>query len=246
MYSNLDEITKGFEARAKQAGDQNTWVGILKAKQNEKEDIKLLSKLNQIVGGMPDAEKTKLCKRFSDIIPHSAQKYDREYNDQFLEALVEILGWGWLKEKYLQHTPCFTMGTPDLLVKDNSDQVVAAMECKKIRTSDEDRDYYKNHQGEVKRVKDSLLSDDRNQNPLFRKLKDTLNTAERQVNQSNATDKFIFLDLSFDTPLMFADLKKPVICLLLKFASELCERGITLVSFEQYQMDKLITGSGPP
>jgi len=239
----LNQVTSSFEEKAKKLACGNS-AWIFRGKSIG--DQPLLTKLDTVVANMPNTEKTKLRERFSDIIPGTAKKYVREYDDQFLEALVETLGWSWLKERYSRHTPCFTMGTPDLLVKDGSGHVIAAMECKKIRSSDEDRNYYKNKQGTAQTVKNSLTSSDYDENPFLRKLVYTLSKAKTQVNHSDAPDKFIFLDLTFDTPLMFPVLKEPIICIILRIASELCKDGIRLVSFEQFQVEKPITGGGLP
>lgn len=238
MWDNLNQVNKRFEEKAKQIGGCNAWI--FKAKKDQ--DSKILAKLDVTVGNMQHSERAKFKKRFTCIIPDNATSYIREYDDQFLEALVEILGWGWLKDRYPPYTPQFTLGTPDLLVKDNSGQMVAAMECKKIRSSDEDRDYYKSHQGEARPVRNSLTSDDYAKNPFLRKLVDTLCKAKEQVSQSGAPDKFIFLDLTFDTLLMFPVLKGPMICAILRIASELCKNGIYLVSLEQFQVEEANLG----
>lgn len=243
MYDNLNRVTSDFEGKAKNLDyDSRAWI--FKAKSIENHPI--LTKTDTVVANLPNTEKIKLKKRFSDIIPDNAVKYVREYDDQFLEAMVEILGWSWLNERHSRYTPFFTMGTPDLLVKDNSGYVIAAMECKKIRSSDEDRDYYKNKQGTVQKVKDSLTSSDHDKNPFLRKLMDTLSNAKKQVDNSDALEKFIFLDLTFDTQLSFPVLREPIICEILRIASELCKDGVRLVSFEQFQMEHPITGGRLP
>ncbi|MBI2851749.1 MAG: hypothetical protein HYX84_01420 [Chloroflexi bacterium] len=243
-YWNLNQITCGFEKKAEKLAGSSSAL-ILKGKTVDNQP--LLTKLDTIVANIPNTERTKLKKRFSDIIPDRAVEYVREFDDQFLEACVEALGWGWLKERYPSHYLNFNHPkSPDLLVKDKADQVIAAMECKKIRTSDEDRDYYKHKQGQVLEVKYGLTSSNYDENPFLRKLVDTLSRAEEQISHCGARNKFIFLDLTFDTPLEFAVLKEPTICEVLRIASELCKNGIRLVSFEQYQVEKPITGGGLP
>ncbi len=239
MYDNLNQVISGFQKKAKQIGDGNARIFRAMKEPNNPP----FPKLDNIIQEMPGSEKKTFSARFTEIIPASAQSFEREYVDHFLEACVEVLGWGWLKDRYPLYMPCLTMGTPDLLVKDNSEHVIAAMECKKIRTSDEDRDYYQNKQGTAQKIKDSLTSSDIIQNPFLRKLQDTLGKAEQQVNHSDATDKFIFLDLSFDTPLMFSILKEPVICSISHLARELYKKRIRLVSFEQYNVEEPITGA---
>ena len=198
---------------------------------------------------MPNAEKKKFNKRFSDIIPDSAQQYVREYDDQFLEAAVEILGWGWLKDRYPSNAPQFTLGTPDLLVKNNSGQVIAAMECKHKRHSEFEANWLQHPQNKIitGTVDDRLISSDYNANPFLRNLVDTLCKAEKQLNETKDSHKFIFLNLSFDTQVSALDeQKRGVVCLISRLEAELCQRGIALVSFEQFQVDRLITGAGLP
>lgn len=91
-----------------------------------------------------------------------------------------------------------------------------------------------------------LTLSDSNENPFLHNLKDTLLKAEQQVNQTAASNKFIFLDLSLDVPFMFPELKRQLVCSILEVAAELCQRGVTLVSFEQFQVDNLITRAGLP
>ena len=131
MYNNLSQVTNVFETKARNiAYGDSAWI-FKGMKSQLDENNQLVAKLDEIIGKVPYSDKVKLKTRFKNIVPDNALQYVREYDDQFLEALVEILGWGWLGETYSRHTPCFTIGTPDLLVKDGSNHVIAAMECRR-------------------------------------------------------------------------------------------------------------------
>ncbi|MGD0854539.1 MAG: hypothetical protein ABSA18_01885 [Dehalococcoidia bacterium] len=249
MYDHFYQVTSGFEEKAKKlACGSNAWI--FKARKDRHNKTKqLLEKLDNIVGEMPDSERAILKTKFTKIVSDKNQKYIRKFDDQFLEVLVELLGWGWLKDRYPIYTPYFASAPdPDLLVKDGSDQVIAAMECKKKEHSKEEACWLQHHLGEVitGTVEARLTSPDSNQNLLLRSLRCTLSEAVDQVNRIEAPEKFVFLDLSLDVPFMSPELKRQLVCLILGLALELCQKGILLVSFEQYQVDRPITGAGQP
>lgn len=62
--------------------------------------------------------------------------------------------------------------------------------------------------------------------------------------KSEAVHKLIFLNLSFDLQLQLQ--KREITCLISTIASEMRGRSVVLVSFEQFQADKLITGAELP
>ena len=62
---------------------------------------------------------------------------------------------------------------PDIVIWDNAGNPIAAMACKKIRTSDEDRKYFKYHQGEARDVVHKTTSPEPDDNPFLKKLGDT-------------------------------------------------------------------------
>lgn len=233
-YDNLQLVTSGFEEKARRIGSGQAWI--FKAKSSQRNEYRsLLTKLDRIVGGMPDIERDKLTKRFSDIIPVSAQQFKEEYDNQFLDALVEVLGWGWLHDKYPSCKVQFSE-PPDLVVQDDAGKAIAAMACKKIRISDEDRTYFEKHQAKTKPVKDSITSPDCTENPFLGKVMDTLRKAEEQLGEVETSDKFIFIDFSWD---MSALIQKPQVEDLTKrLAAGLQGRSIKLIAFEYYQVDK--------
>jgi hypothetical protein len=233
MYVNLESVTNGFEEKAKKL-ERGSNVWIFRANQ-DKGDRLLLEQLDKIVSEMTDSERGKLKTKFTKIVFNNAQKYRSEFNDQFVEVLVGLLGWGWLKKNYRGYAPSFA-NTPDLLVKDNSGRVRACMECKRIRTSDQDRAYFANQQGTTKRVNDDLAF-------FSNKIKYTLDKAEEQVNKIAACHKLIFLSLSLDIDVGLIDeQRRRVVCLLSKFATDLGQRDVVLVSFEHFEVEKPITG----
>lgn len=242
MYDNFNQITRGFEEKVRKLtfGD-GALIFKLKSLQGILQVNTLMAKLDGTSAKMPDAEKTKFITRFSDIIPNGATNHIQEYDDQFNAALVEFLGWGWLKEMYPSHNPQFNHPkSPDLLVYNNDNDTVAGMECKHIRTSDEDRDYFKRQPRARTANLTTLYSLNASENPFLRKLKDTLCQAEKQVNQSRAKEKFIFLDLSLDVVYMPFGINT----LIAHLVSDLNNKGINLYAFKQFQVDKPITGTG--
>ncbi len=243
MYDNFNQITRGFEEKVKKltSGD-GALIFKLKSLQGILQVTTLMTKLDGTAAKMPDAEKIKFIARFSEIIPNDATNRIQEYDDQFNEALVEFLGWGWLKERYPAREPTFNHpNSPDLLVYNNDNDTVAGMECKHIRTSDEERKYFIRQQWKAGVANlTTLYSLNTSENPFLRKLKDTLCKAEKQVNQSRAVEKNIFLDLSLDKEYMPFGINT----LIAHLVSDLNKKGINLYAFEQFQVDKPITGNG--
>lgn len=239
MYDNLNQVTSSFEERAKKlACGSNAWI--FKAKKDKHNETRqLLEKLDNIIGKMPASEGAILKTKFTKIISDKKQRYIRKFDDQFLEVLNELLGWGWLKDRYPKYTPHFADAPdPDLLVKDESSQIIAAMECKKKEHSEEEA-YWLKHPWQMKEGQGGVEA---SQNPLLRILRCTLSEAEDQVNRTVAPDKFVFLDLSPDVPFMCPELERQLVCSIRGLASELRQKGIQLISFNQYQVDRPITG----
>ncbi len=240
MYYNLQRVTSGFTDKAKEISQQTWLSSTMDSPKNEAK--KLLSKLENTIKTMPSSEIDKLYKKFTDIIPDDAQYYLDEYDEQFISVLVEILGWGWLKSYYNDYNPKF-IGTPDLIVTDSSENPIAAMECKRIRESDEDRDYFKKHQGEVKDVNTSIVSPDYGENPFLRKLTDTLCKAEKQLGKVKAANNIIFMSYSWDVSAILQE--AGVIALIKNCAPDLLKRGVYLIAFSAYQSDKPFINTFP-
>ena len=177
---------------------------------------------------MPPDESEKLAVKFEGIIPATAKEWGGHYDDRFRDVLPEILGWGCLSYKFTDCNVRFS-GTPDLLVINESGTFVAGMECKKIWESEEEREWWRTHNQKSGKIGMGTISDDPDKNPLLRKLRDTLEKAEDQVNKSGVgTDKFIILVVSLDIEAQL--IGEPIIALFQKEADSLKSRGITLIA----------------
>lgn len=239
-YSELQQITIGFEQKARQIGGGQAWI--FRAKRSRREpDKSLLTKLNSIATDMPTSEEHKLTDRFKAIIPDNAQAFKEEYDNQFLDALVEVLGCGWLDDHYPSHEVQFSE-PPDIIVRDDANNAIGAMACKKIRTSDEDREYFKYHQGELREVDDKITLPEQEDDPFLKKVKGTLWKAEEQLSRVTASsDKFIFINFTWDIPALI--LKPQVVQLISRLAVELKNQDITLIAIENYQWNDPLTSA---
>ncbi|MBI4245274.1 MAG: hypothetical protein HY606_14385 [Planctomycetes bacterium] len=224
-------------------------VGYAKPKNSEgtsweQHDKLLFTRLDTMISIMPLHERGNLTRRVSNIIPSNAPEWKEEYDKQFWEVLVEILGYGWLHDKFPSHRVQFEE-PPDIVVRDDKCELVAAMACKKIRTSDANDQFFERQRktGEVvgRDVDTRVLSSSPTENPFLRKLKDTLSQAERQLNQVDSPTKFIFLSISWDVSAAISRYKPCVIGLITKEASNLSS-GITLIAFEELNADQPFVG----
>ena len=232
MHKNLSQVISGFEEKAKRVnGNQDLILRIKKSQRSE--DKQFFNKLDGIVDNMPDSEKEKLKKRFSNIIPDRAKTYIKEYDEQFFDALVEVLGYDFLQKQYPSCQVC--IGEPDLIIFDNSSKLVAAMACKAIRHSKEHDDYVEHHQGEPRPVDHTLTSTDPCENPLLRKVNGTLAKAKEQLAKSSAPAKLIFVDFSWDPSAQLQE--EQVKSLVQKLGEELRFRSIKLIAIENLESD---------
>lgn len=234
MYDSLMKVTCSFENKsARLSNGQATWVQL--AKKSQRADIKqLLDKLDEIVSAMPATETDKLKTRLDQIIPDGALQFIEEYDRQFTDAIVEILGYGLLIKKYPSHKVEFC--EPDLIVRDDSGSLVAAMACKKINESEVNRDYLNHHQGEAMCLNTSLTSSNPSENPFLYKLNDTVTKAEEQLNRAKARDKFIFVDFTFDISALLQG--KAVNQLIKSVGDNLRNKGIKFIACKNYEVDK--------
>ncbi len=110
-----------------------------------------LEEWEQIAGLLDDQSAAELSRRFHRTLPNKAAVWRVEYADAFLEVVSELLAYGWLKEsKGCRQVGFIAEGAarrPDLL---GDNKVV--VEVKHFRTSNQDRLYYAQHQGEVRTV----------------------------------------------------------------------------------------------
>lgn len=248
MYDNLNQVTSTFEERAKQLADCHYWL--CKAKNSEgtcweQHDKLLLTRLDTIISIMPCRERDNRTKRCSDIIPAKSPEWKEEYDKQFLEFAVEVLGYGWLHDRFLSHRMQFEE-PPDIVVRDDKCVLVAAMACKRIRTSDANDQFFERQRktGEVvgRHVDTRVLSSSPAENPFLKKLKGTISQAKKQLRQVVSPTKFIFLSISWDVSAAISRYKPCVIGLLEKEASNLRKSGITMIAFEEFKADQPFVG----
>jgi hypothetical protein len=233
MYDNLCIVTREFKRKAKELAHDQAWI--LRAENSQHEEWqKLLERLDAIVAQMPDTERRKFAQRLGKIIPNNATQFNDEYDEQFLDALVELLGYGFLKFKYPSGKVCYE--EPDWIVLDDKENLVAAMACKAIRTSKEHDDYVKHHQGEPWSVDHRLASTNRRENPLLRKIESKLSEGEQQLAKRNAPNKFIYIDFAWDPSAQSQ--KSEVNNLVKKLGEELSTRSINLIAIENFQFNK--------
>ena len=243
MYNDLNQVTSTFEERAKKLADCHYWL--CKAKNSEgtcweQHDKALLTRLDTIISTMPHRERDNLTKRCSDIIPAKSSEWKEEYDKQFLEALVEVLGYGWLHDKFPSYRVQFE--EPDLVVRDEKCTLLATMACKRIRTSDVNDQYFAQQRetGEVvvREVDTRVLSASPDENPFLKNLQDTLAQAQKQLKQVVSPAKFIFLSISWDVSAAISLNEQDVIGLIKKEASDLKRSRITMIAFEDLKSDQ--------
>lgn len=108
-----------------------------------------LTEWNEIAALLDGDGREALSDRFVRTLPKNARQWLEEYADQFLDVVSELLAYGWLRrEKNCAVVRFIKEGSspePDLLADD-----AVVVECKHFRTSQQDRDYFAHHRGEVR------------------------------------------------------------------------------------------------
>ncbi len=248
MYDNLNQVTSTFEGRAKQLADCHYWL--YKAKNSEgtsweQYDKTLLTRLDTIINIMPCCEKDNRTKRCSDIIPANSTGWNEEYDKQFWEVLVEILGYGWLHDEFPSQKVQFEE-PPDIVVRDDKGELFAVMACKRIRTSDANDQFFEQQRktgGVVGRNVDTrVLSSSPDENPFLKKFQDTISQAKKQLDQVVSPNKLIFLSISWDVSAAISRYEPCVIGLIEREASNLRNSGITMIAFKELQADQPFVG----
>ena len=187
-YDNLENVSAEYQERAQSLGGTNAWI----FKTKRIPDNEYMARIDSIIGKMPIEEKNKLAVKFGNIIPKGAKEWGEYYDDRIRDVLPEILGWGCLSYKFSDYKVEFSE-TPDLLAIDEFGEPVAGMECKKIWESEEEREWWRKHDQKSGTITTGSEPNDSQDIPLLKKLRDTLQKAEVQVNQSVAEAyKFIF------------------------------------------------------
>jgi len=244
MYDNLNKVTSTFEERAKQLSDSHYWL--YKAKNSEgtsweQYDKTLLTRLDTIISIMPHCEKDNRTKRCSNIIPANSTGWNEEYDKQFLEFVVEVLGYSWCHDKFPSNRVRFEE-PPDIVLRDDESVLVAAMACKRIRTSDANDQFFEQQRktGEVvgRYVDTRILSSSPAENPFLNKLQDTISQAKKQLDQVVSPAKFIFLSISWDVSAAIYRYKPCIIGLIVQEASNLRKSGINLIAFEEFEAEQ--------
>ena len=223
-YENLDKVTTEYQKKSQSLGGTDAWI----FKTKRIPDNEYITRLDWIISTMPPEEASKLSAKFGGIIPGSAKEWRDHYDDRFRDGLPEILGWGCLSYTFPDCKVKFS-GTPDLLAINEFGKTVAGMECKKIWESEEEREWWREHNQKSGTIITDPLSDDPDKNPLLRKLRDTLTKSEAQVNKIGVeSHKFLFLAVSLDLEVWL--LGEPVRSLFKKEEESLKKRGITFIA----------------
>ena len=186
MFPNLEYIISVFCEKANKITHEY-WY-----KQIRKDWI--CKPAEEIIKQMPKKEQEKLKTKFGNIIPENQAEWKEEYDDQFLELMVEIFGFGYLVEKGFK--PIFN-NTPDLISTE------ACMECKSIRYSLDEQKYLKlvyaePHEPVAKALRTDLHLFNES-NPLYSKLLDTISRAKKQCEAQGRNKQYIYINMNFDT-----------------------------------------------
>jgi hypothetical protein len=131
--------------------------------------------------------------KFLNTVSSTKPAYRQDYNDAFLEVISEMLGYAWLIKTGVQNVRFISPGRykePDLVGLGN-----VVMECKHVRPSDFEKDYFANHQFEARSVSPYAPEN------LLAKAERTLQAACQKFNQYPTPHwrRYVFLDLSLDT-----------------------------------------------
>jgi len=136
--------------------------------------------------------RTALSKKFAGTLPRSPVTWSRDYDDRFLDVVVELAAYRWLRHEYptgdLEYVEAGSGKTPDLQVR--APQIVG-VECKNLHRSKEVRDTF--DAGEV--VSGSVMMD----GVFVSKVQEKLESALQQL--AAHADKVVFLNVTLDPPL---------------------------------------------
>ena len=244
VYSSLDSVVAEYMARAHAAGNPEPWIVKARLPAALGPELRVLfERLDNLLKGISPDKRSKVKARFYQLIPNNQLQWREGYDEQFREVLVELLGWKWLQEKYsakrVGFYPISTkkgVRTPDLGVWDDTDSLVAVMECKKINLSEEEKRWLQSPSGTIKTgsvlISPSLEPSD----PLAKKLVAIVEDAKSQVESTGLrSNKFIFISVSLDTPISFAPIKQGFQRLVREQALMLRSGGIELIAFEGYE-----------
>ncbi len=239
-FPKFEAIADDYLKKASILTNQESWLERLKkARPNIHEPaVEFLSKIEKIVKIMPEEDENILRKKFKDIT-NSATEWKPGYHDRFFELLIEILGYGFLKEKHYQPS---IITTPDLEATKNNETVI--MECKSIGRSEEEREYlsFVRESPSNMRARDveygSTLEADNN--PYQKKIKSTIKTAKDQLGAypKEVSKRFMFIHFSIDSALV--PIERDAVKLIKLAAKDLKKSGIIPIWFRNYDTSQRI------
>lgn len=244
-YPKLETAAKTFISRAKGITEGKSWI--VKAWNSDHPSItSLLGRTDRTISKMTERDALLINGKFNDIIPNKAEKFLPEYDEQFRNALVEILGWGWLTNKHPSLNVEFCslpdeqgIRSPDLCAWDEGRVLSASLECKHLGVSIEEKNWIQS--GEIKSgpITYTATLEDPKQNPFLNKLQSTIATAKTQIETTGLTEnKYIFVNISLDTPNWgITSIMEGIRELIGMEATRLAASGIELVAFEHYDPD---------
>ncbi|MDE3097283.1 MAG: hypothetical protein KGK07_14945 [Chloroflexota bacterium] len=195
-------------------------------------------------GGMSRENRTRLAEKFERSVPAKAALFNPVYDDRLQDVLAELSGYIDLRS-IAQHEPQFiaesnlaNQKSPDLLVSSARPMV---MECKNIRNSTAQTEYFANHQGQVRAVNTALLSPTRDCNPLLDKLLKTADDANSQFLDypREAYDRIVYLNYVLDLEVLILRAANPNLLdgLLAEVAAVLEAKGTALVVCDRYGVE---------
>ncbi len=195
-------------------------------------------------GGMSRENRSRLAEKFEGSIPAKAARFGPVYDDRLQDVLAELSGYIDLRS-IAQHEPHFiaesnmaNRKSPDLLVSSRRPKV---MECKNIRNSIAQTEYFAHHQGQVRAVNTAPLSPRRDRNPLLNKLLTTADDANDQFLDypRDTYDRIVYLNYVVDLQVLILQDANPDLLdrLFAKVASALEPQGTALVVSDRYGVE---------
>lgn len=133
-----------------------------------------------------------LSKKFEGTLPRAPTAWSRDNDDRFLDVVVELAAYRWLRSEYptgvLEYVAATSGQSPDLRVRAPQD---VGVECKNLHQSKEVRDAF--DAGEV--VSGSVMMDE----AFIQKVQAALDKAVQQL--AAYADKTAFLNIELDPKL---------------------------------------------
>lgn len=136
--------------------------------------------------------RTALSKKFEGTLPRSPTASSRDHDGRFLDVVVELTAYGWLRREYptgvLEYVEAGDGRSPDLRVR--ASQMVG-VECKNLHHSQEVSDAF--DAGEM--VSGNVMMDE----AFIQKVQNALDNAVQQL--AAYEDKIVFLNITLDPKL---------------------------------------------